>query len=73
MTKENREQRNKRLYEKAHREAINEYIRDMTYECLDAGLLRVEVDKETGEEHFFPTAYGLRLAGEDPSKWGIND
>ncbi len=73
MMKENRKERAKRLYDKAKEETTNEYIRDMVYECLDAGLVTIETNEETGEELIKPTAYGIRLTGGNPADYGLEE
>lgn len=72
MSKE-REEKAKRFYNKAKEDTIYEYTRDMAYECYDAGLVEIKIDEETGEELIRPTAYGLRLVGENPADYGIEE
>ena len=71
--KETREEKAKRLYDKAKKDMAEENLRAMLSECVTSGLLEVSIDEETGEERYKPTAYGVRLAGKDPKDYGIKE
>lgn len=71
--KETREERAKRLYDKAKKDTAEENLRNILSECVTSGLLDVSIDEETGEEKYKPTAYGVRLAGGDPKDYGIKE
>ena len=63
--KETREEKTKRLYDQAKKETADDYLKDMLAECIDAGLIEVEIDEETGEERYKPTPFGLSIANRN--------